>query len=1104
MFQIPDVLRPASERPSSSKNSKHSPSNSQHEFTLSTSVDKEKRAAIFQTLVSIIPDAVNNILSLYGRAYTFTDDKIPSLSFSDSSIRCAKLLTIICVSKGCINEESLIQIVRGGRPVPVSGINDERNFAQSKPHIVMLLLRAYPGPAVEPTQSISERVKVLAEIAAVLSDLGYHRKQAIVLKDIISTILPALIQARKEGAAEMGVHPAASLASLNAAPSDSFTEPFDTESEDMEHGMRSFLHLVCQSYGIVRQSHGSDSRVSNYKNESSSPISTASIAATLHQAISNEYGPQELKVDILRTCINICEALPDLAGALQYSTLLLRTAGSGVAPGPESSNGSPDLAVEEQIRIANNISRTLSAAQHLGLRHPEADYWDEFLVRGIEVLGCSQARRLNLHARSELDIAQGLEGKKKKNPFIYNPFLNAKTVLARPTLVASEEVVFQLMLQNLFDFDIMIDSIVLESDGVPLMCSSQAVMIGPYRTQTMRITAIPQEKGSLTITSYRAKIRGCRARSFLLYTEAWAFKADVKGRKLLVQDIKTSTDSPSTEGQTHKSKPAHSKPGPTPDTLKLDVIDSQPLLTLKSLSLPQSAIMLLEGEKKTFELTLHNISVVTPADFVLLSFADPTNAHIQEAFTSKELSVSDLYELELSAAYQPSLKWKSSEDSQDLIVNPRGDIDLGIEIYGKRGLTHGKLQIDYGFLGVPKTEIKDRFFTRQITVPINITVNASLDLVSNDILPLLDLDGASSTSLQQNTNARGESLPVSMRNFPFNAWNHFNVFDQSKPHCLLLADFRNICTSTLTLQLCAQAPTIKSIEESNLLQQKMHTGTTSRIPIPIPRIYLPTSQSHAPIPSLNPANKRQFVVSATKTSPEAERAAREAFWYREEILKLFSATWIEDSTGRTGIVNLRTLQLTPQMISVYKLDDVAIDMSVSPAHMKGDGQDLVAQLGPSTYQVPTSTFLTITTTLYNRSSSPIRPLLRLQPNLANQSQDTALDLSKKLLINGVLQRALSALNPGEERRVDTIFVVLSRGMYEWKATVEEIVGERQRGEGNERKAGRERTRTGEMDLRVEEQGRRIWHGERPCVVIARDGMERGKGVDGDENEESKE
>ncbi len=72
--------------------------------------------------------------------------------------------------------------------------------------------------------------------------------------------------------------------------------------------------------------------------------------------------------------------------------------------------------------------------------------------------------------------------------------------------------------------------------------------------------------------------------------------------------------------------------------------------------------------------------------------------------------------------------------------------------------------------------------------------------------------------------------------------------------------------------------------------------------------------------------------------------------------------------------------------------------------------------------------------------------------------------------------------------VETGFLVLCRGVYEWRASVEEVVV---RGEGDGRRGGgRGRAATGEMEG-LGEVGRRMWVAEEGCVVIARDDDDEG-------------
>lgn len=965
-----------------------------------------------------------------------------------------------------------------------------------KLEIATLAFRAYPSPLPDLSLSTADHTIILAGIASVLSELGYHRKKAIILKEIMSTLLPALVQARKDGAAEMGVHPAASLASLNASVRATPSQISRSNNDNSEQGMRHFLSLVCQAYGILPLEPSGSIIHKGQDKQSETKLSeqtkaNASIARAIQQASINASGYRELKIEVLRSCIKICEALPDLGGALQYSAELLRTGGSGIAPGPDSSDGSPDLPIEEQLRLANNISRTLSAARHLGLYHQKADYWDEFLVRGIEVVETTESRVLVSHAKPELEVVETIEAK-EKNPFIYNPFLKKASAAAEPLLIAEEEARFRVTLQNLYDFDVVVEHIELLADGVPFESSQQNTLIGPYRTQTILLNGVPKGGGPLCIYGCSVKIEGCKERMFPTFTEPWALKPDIKGRHV---GLAQTTRPKSTASDPVKSKIPSPK-GPTTTTLALTVTGAQPNISFKSISLPQSAIMLLAGEAKTFTVSVRNTSETIPADLVLLSFNDSTAAQLQSALANTDLSPVELYELELTSARKQSFRWHRRDEDRDLVIEPGGEATFEIEVLGKSQLSHATIQVDYGYLGIPKTEIKDRFYTRQLVIPLTITVNASIDLIRNDIVSLPS--NYARTRQQATIDVEGDPCEIDSldANLTPPSFAHDDSHSLSSHECLLLLDLRNSWTSTLTIRIehqdSATNPPLNPPKKAHI--RTIHPNTTHRIPIFLPRLHLPNA--HDPIPSLNPRNARQFVVSSTKSTPDAERALREAFWYREELLSQLHATWKEESTGRSGEVELRGLKLTPKMISVLKLQELDISMTVSLAEPQaGSTPTQVKQLDATTFTVPTQTFLSIATTLRNRSTNPIHPLLRLQPSLANQPPGIALDLGKRLLVNGVLQSALSVIPPGEEVKVETGFVVLSRGRYEWGITVEEVRSQGMGKSGAEGKRGRERAVTGERVL--DDGGRRVWHGEQPCTIVAED-------IDEDEDSEGEE
>ena len=1002
-------------------------------------------------------------------------------------------MSVLHIFQSELNKSTLDYLVLGNSLVKHDSKLNDAIPVQTRIEVVNLLLRAYPVAASEPSMSAAERISVLAAIAGTLINLNRCRKATFVLREILTLILPSLVQARKDDAAEMGVHPAASLSTLNAMTKASTSSLTSFTITGSEAGVQALLQLACQVNGIPFPALNNQTTLeSSYHGHEVGQMA-------MRQAVLSHYGALDLKLDTLRACINVCEALPSLAGALQYSAVLLRIAGSGIAPAPESSNGAAVLAIDEQERLASSISRTLGAAQHLGLDDLEADYWDDFLIRGIELVEGGDAPQLVAHAKTELDIVKSQESKTQKDPFIFNPFLKAKSTSKVSVLVAGDQVSFRVMLQNLLDFEIVVDRLELLIDGIKAMSPSQTVSVGSYRTQTIIVYVVPQESGEMILKGCRAKIRGCRERAFRLFTEAWALKSDIKGRNLFLNMANDDKHDPPGESN-QKARSVSQNSAPTTDLPKLKVIPSQPTLTLDSIDLPQDSINLLDGERKRLKMRLRNLSSDKPADFLLLSTTDSSSASVQDARGQKEIRAADLYELELDVQ-QAALSLVTPLPVQELFIEPSSFLDIDIEVFAKRSLAFGTVQADYCYLGRPVSEVVDQFYTRQISLPLSMTVSASILLTAIDILPANKDLGLMPPVLQRSVPKLGNNSYQSAAIPRLTETADFK--DPSNPCCLLILDFHNSHFATLTLHLEVATAGDKSVSLPQCVSHNILTGTESRIPVLVPRTYLQASKAHAPIPALNPASKRQFVVSPTATSIAEEREAREAFWYRESILSTLKAHWSEESTNRTGTIDLRRgLKLTTAMTSAYKLPDVSLSMSVAAADgwNVGPNEEKAARtVSANRCEVATSMFLTLRTRLYNRSQDPIRSILRLQPSLANQPSEAALDLHRKLLVNGLSQRVIPTLEPESEQIVETGFVVLNTGVYDWNASVEELVTASEEDDPELEEAGkpkgRKRGKTGELDLSVPHEERRTWVMERPFVMLAQEKYGHSKNID---------
>ncbi|KAF2845370.1 hypercellular protein-like protein HypA [Plenodomus tracheiphilus IPT5] len=1087
-FQIPQICYPSFDKSGNSKSPTHTPSNSAHDVSASSGTSDYD--AVLESLNLILPDLVNMILNLYTRAANFAGESLPALAFSECVIRFSKLLAAMNLSAGYLDEDALQYLVQNvpykQKPrlsVPRLSVHPTRN------DIASMLFRALPGPVDASTMHPTDRVVVLAGIAAVLSSLGLQRKKAIVIKEFITSLTPGLIQARKVGAAEMGVHPAAGLAALSAASGGNLsTGALNIADGDAETGIAEFLGLLGRIYGIPNsQGTNPDFGTSKLGAMANGTASQDAIETILKVSTLRAFGSMGLKLEVLRMCISFCEALPDFNGLLHFTALLLRVAGPGTAPRPNSTDVFVSLPRDEQVRLYSNISRTVTAARKLGMHHIETEYWDDFLVRGLLILEEAEVLRLTHHRPAELkSTVPGKEG-----PFLHNPWLKKPQSSATdPILVANEEYRFLIALQNPYDFEVGVESLKIATEGLVFDALEEHFTLGPYRTQKFQIGGTARSSGTMTIIGCYVKLMGCRERLFPIFPEPWKPKRESKMKRI---GLKACISAPTSRPSTAIASAA--EPGtvsqPKAETLTFTVIPDQPVIAVTGVSLPQSAVMILEGERKQFRVTVKNMSHSTIVDFVHISFLDTASTAIQAASTNKDLAPAELHELEYQLAHHPSLRWCKLPDDDFPNIQPGAEKSFTIEVVGRTRLTDATIQIDYANLGKRRSEVQDRFFTRQVTVPISITVNASVQLQRPDIVSLSGDFGwsrrseSSTTTVEQTppdspSQGAGTSLSV------FAQDTHREERDDE--HCMLLLDLRNSWPNPLSISLqsrhSSQAADGQddSWDEAHIVNETIQPGHVNRVVIVLPKIYC--KAPHAGVPSLNPANQRQFVVSTSKISPETERASREAFWYRHELLQLVRGSWHEDGNGRHGELELRGIRLSPRMVEAIKLEDLAIETSVVSDYPTEGVGGAVHQLARTKFQVHVDEFLTVRTTIRNRSPHSISPLLRLQPHVANLPHSIALDLDKRFSWTGVLQRRLPVIEPGQTVESDLGIVALCSGTYEIAATVDEVelmIGELKE-EGTRARSDTQMLLQGDI---LGTPKLRSWHASEPCTIIAK-------------------
>ncbi|KAF2432208.1 Trs120-domain-containing protein [Tothia fuscella] len=1043
-FKIPQVCYPNSDKSSSSKpvsKDANTTSNIQ-----SNGTSNANQAALRQDLADALPDLVNMVLTIYNRASNSTSDAIPQLAFSECVVRLAKVLTSINLAGGALTHAAFQAIIRGDYiSLRSSSVMTTRlTINPSRAAITDILLRAMPGSIEYSGLSAVDQMLILGGIASVFSILGLQRKKAIIIKEYLDTLIQALTQAKKAGAAEAGFHPSTKLASINGSALSGL--------EDAPEGLEDFLSLLCQVYGIPEsnwvQSIGSETLQTEAVANGEAPAKNLGRQSMLPEQLVGNFvlrffGSVNVKSDVLRTCIQLCEALSDLHGVLHYTSALLRTAGPGIAPSTDTSDVLVTLAREEQVVLSNNVAKAVVEATALGLHGIEAEYWDEFLVRGVYLVAPPPALVLHPHRRSDLGVAR----KEIKGPFLHNPFLEKRESKVVDNLLAvDDEREFVVSLQNPYDFEVHIESLRLVSDGKEF-ASALNHILRPYRTQSFSVMGSLNSTGTLNLNGCTIKIRGCRERLFPIFKEPWAPQQEVKIKNigLMKRHIPNSRPVPA-ESTSSLDKQASAHAFPTPASVTLTVIPEQPILTVSSVSLSQSALMLLEGESSRFTVSVWNTSKKVQADFVHVSFRDSTTTAIQEALGNKKLSPAELFELEHQLAYNPAIRICGDPPTQ---IGSGETKDFEFEVHGKPGLTTAVVHIDYATLSTPHLKSDENFYTRQVTVPITVTVNASIQLQKLEIMPI------SSNHIWRHNISGNDRL---QKQVVING-SQGNEYSEHES-CLLLLDLRNAWPTPLEITL--------RITNGDTSQEVIQPGHVSRMIVLLPKIYI--ENPHARIRS---ANERQFVVSAANLSPESERLNREIFWYREELLKLLQASWRQEDDGRSGSIDLRSMiRLNSRMVGTLKLGDVAFEMTVL-----GSDAAEVQQTARSTFTIQVDDYLTLRIRVTNRSQTTIYPLLRLGPALAHQPQDIALELGKRFVWSGSLQQVLKPLEPGGVVETNLAICALCSGEYELGATVEEIKVCK-RDEQEKEVSG------GIPDPVASSLGRRTWIASEPCRIRA--------------------
>lgn len=486
-------------------------------------------------------------------------------------------------------------------------------------------------------------------------------------------------------------------------------------------------------------------------------------------------------------------------------------------------------------------------------------------------------------------------------------------------------------------------------------------------------------------------------------------------------------------------------------TLMLTVVPPQPSLTLTDILLTNGWLMLLEGEKYEFSISLSNQSNEL-INYLSFSFWDstiePLNKKLNSTGVSTSTNVQNILASEIHEIEWLLLKFKpfrilNKDDISNLYktIEPRSDIKIQYEVTGKRGMNELKIVLEYS-----NKQSNDplKSFVKHVHVPLYLSIVPSLEMVGFDILPLLSSclhDFEDSSKLVKQIDSVHSNLKDVLK---FITEISENKNEKVSDYCLIVIDLRNSWNEKLSSELSYYL----SEEHKFSVEESISPGETVRFLLPVKRISTKEANLTRPIPSLR---NKQYIKNYS-ISEEDDMIMRQLFWLRENILDNTAGTWKtvqnNSSKQRKGVIDLRNIRLTPKMANIFIYDKIHIHHLL----LNDDEPEVPLKRSGSQFKLQTDEFYTLRTIISNNSDTGITGILRHLPyplasailpstianSLTSNLAKNQMSIDRRILINGILQSTIGedTIEPGESREIDLSFVILEKGEYEWASVLD--------------------------------------------------------------------
>ncbi|EAU88629.2 hypothetical protein CC1G_12021 [Coprinopsis cinerea okayama7 len=685
----------------------------------STGQGLQQSTAAARELWVPVADKLTQATALYHKPVSFENEQVYSLLtylFCSCVLRHTSLLYAIWSAKGWGPLAFTAMLHPGPKPYLPPTLTHDRNNDKdalerlsytsgvSRASIASVLAQAH-GPWLMHLGP-RERIAILEAMASMYSSIGYKRKEAFILREVLGCLLDLIVCGREEDGMSqptalpsgLGIH------NMTPAPTSNFATVGIRLSES-PRGNESILAVLKQACRVM----GLDLDAVQLldPDESRPPVTDAILFKQYDEeetAIFQEpCGWAELQVGIVREAVAVAEALPD---ALKVA---LRR---GDRRSVEYWSGRPviDIALTPLPSIRVPIEKSKGVLQSQGSAVPL--------------------------------ILQG-----GTDPFLYNP-RRAQAGKGPALVVQHEPLEFFVTLQNPYVFEIELEELSLSTSGVAFTTQPIRYIIPPQSTCEIVLSGTPEETGTLVVRGCIVRAPGGVSKEYILplHTDQEEDRLMKKRQSLACEFGRYKYPGldcyPWEKEQRRQSRQitdrSSSSSGSSSTTaistfkfLECKVVPEQPLLRIRRTTITHGALMLYDGERSSIRLTIENIST-HPVDFLRLAFDDSTVAPAQQLLQEGNLSVFETYETEHSLINSPVFSWDSSEAKT---IAPNQNLTLNVDCFGKVGCVQGTIHLSYSYIEREESKSSDVFYVRQLSYPLSVTVYHMLECHEMDVLP---------------------------------------------------------------------------------------------------------------------------------------------------------------------------------------------------------------------------------------------------------------------------------------------------------------------------------------------------------------------------------